>query len=442
MNPDQLHGIIFPILGNSRVMALTIVTHVFFAFIAVGSFYIALIAEYRGYKHNQPIYDRMAKGYMTFIAQMVKINGVLGVAIIVLFISLFPIFSGWLYTILFWALFGEVIFFMILMSSSIWYRQTWDKYQNRKPVHFAIGIICAIAAAMSAVLINAAQAFMLTPGKYFESKNFYDAAFNPTMFPSTLHLLIPCILNAAAAYALFAYVQSQRKPVDREYYNITGAYSARIAAWVVLLQPPAGLYYLWVVYHANRPAFQNIISGLASPFFWTMASLGSIAFILSIIYLFLGWIRGKNLFLIIAILVLAAFPFGAYNRERARKPYLIYGKMYMSQQTVSAPVVKPIETTSTTSVSTTATPGTTTEKSKPATAKSGETIISEHGCRACHTIKGQGGSFGPKLHDLNKKFDGDKEKVKKFLLSPPPAMPPFAGPTGDLDSLAEYLLKL
>lgn len=440
MNPDQLHGIIFPILGNSRIMALTITTHVFFAFIAVGSFSITLLAEYIGYKRNQPLYDRMAKGYMTFISQMVKINGVLGVAIIVLFIGLFPIFSGWLYTILFWALFGEVIFFMILMASSIWYRQTWDKYQNRKPVHFAIGIISAIGAAMSAILINAAQAFMLTPGKYFETKNFFDAVFNPTMFPSMLHLLIPCILNAAVVYALFAYIQSRRKPAEQEYYNMTGAFNARIAAWGILLQPPAGLYYLWTVYHANHPAFQNIISGIASPFFWTMAILGSIGFILSIIYLLLGWERGKILFLVLAILVLAAFPFGAYNRERARKPYLIYGQMYMSQQTVVAPELKPVETT--TSVSTTAVPGVTTEKPKPVTAKSGETIISENGCRACHKITGQGGSFGPELKELNKKFDGDQEKLKKFLLSPPPAMPSFAGSSAELDSLADYLYKL
>ncbi|MFB3895364.1 MAG: cytochrome ubiquinol oxidase subunit I [bacterium] len=443
MNPDQLHGIIFPILGNSRIMAITITVHVFFAFIAVGSFWIALLAEYRGYRLNQPIYDRMAKGYMTFISQMVKINGVLGVAIIVLLISLFPIFSGWLYTILFWALFGEVIFFMVLMISSIWYRQSWDKYQNRKPVHLAIGIGSAIAATMSAVLINAAQAFMLTPGKYFETKRLTDAVFNPTMVSSALHLLIPCILNAAAGYAIYAYILSERKPADREYYNITGAYNARIAAWGILLQPLAGLYFLWTVYQANHPAFQNIISGLASPFFWTMAALGSIAFLLSIIYLLLGWVRGKTLFLALAVLVFLAFPFGAYNRERARKPYLIYGQMYMSQQPViTIPVIKPIETTASISSTTTAAAPVITEKPKPLNTKSGKTIISEHGCQSCHVIKGQGGSFGPELKSMNKKFDGDKEKLKKFLVSPPGSMPPFSGSPEDLDSLADYLLKL
>ncbi|MDI6783811.1 MAG: hypothetical protein QME64_06930, partial [bacterium] len=138
MNPEQLTGINFPILGNSRIMALVLIIHVFFAFIAVGSFYVSLLAEYLGYKRNQPQYDRLAKGYMTFIAQMMKLNGVLGVAILVLLISLFPLFTSRLYTIFFWPLMGEVVFFMVLMASSIWYRETWEKYQNRKPQHIGI----------------------------------------------------------------------------------------------------------------------------------------------------------------------------------------------------------------------------------------------------------------------------------------------------------------
>jgi len=427
MQFEQLTGITFPILGNSRVMALVITTHVFFAFIAVGSFYVSLLAEYLGYKRNQPQFDRLAKGYMTFIAQMVKINGVLGVAILVLLISLFPIFTGWLYTIFFWPLIGEVFFFMVLMASSIWYRETWEKYANRKPAHLVIGIFCAGAATLSALIINAAQAFMLTPGKYFATKNLLDAVFNPTMVPSAFHLLIPCILNAAAVLGIYAYIQHRKKLTEQSYYNFVGAFTARITAWGILLQPPAGLFYLWVVYGANHTAFQNIISGISAPFFWTMVTLGSIGFILSIIYLIRGWERGKTVFLISAILVLFAFPFGAYNRERARKPFLVYGQMYMTQKPVVQPPIISMNTTA---------------KEIVPSSKSGKDIIQEHNCSVCHVIQGKGGTVGPELKGLNKKFNADKVQLEKFLLSPPVAMPPFDGSSADLDILVEYLLHL
>ncbi len=43
------------------------------------------------------------------------------------------------------------------------------------------------------------------------------------------------------------------------------------------------------------------------------------------------------MFVVTGLLRLIAFPFGAFNRERARKPFLIYGKMYMTQNFVAAP---------------------------------------------------------------------------------------------------------
>jgi cytochrome bd-type quinol oxidase subunit 1 len=321
---------------------------------------------------------------------------------------------------------GEVIFFMILMVSSIWYRETWEKYANRKSKHLVIGSISAGAATISALIINAAQAFMLTPGKYFETQNLFDAVFNPTMLPSSLHLLIPCILNAAAVLGIYAYIQRKRKATEQTYYDTVGAFTARITTWGILLQPLAGLYYLWTVYGANHTAFQNIIFGLSAPFFWTMVALGSITFILSILYLNFGWERGKTIFLIAAVLVLFVFPFGAYNRERARKPFLIYGRMYMTQKPViPPPILEPQN-----------------QKSEIQNQKSGTDIIQEHNCNICHTIQGKGGSVGPELKGLNKKFNGDKEKLKKFLRSPPTAMPPFDGSSADLDILIEYLMKL
>lgn len=425
---------VFPILGNSHAMALVITTHVFFAFIAIGAFIISVVSEYLGYKHTQPELDRMAKGYMTFISIMVKLNGVLGVIFIIL-LGLFPKFTEWFYTIFFWPFIVEAIFFLIIMVSSIVYRETWEKYQNRKPIHIAIGIICVVVVTIPAWINNAAWAFMLTPGKFFETNKLVHAVFNPTMIPSALHVFIPCILNAAVLLLLYAYIQRFRKPDSRPYYDFVGAFNARIAAWGILLHLPTGGFYLWSVYGAHRTIFHNIISGIASPFFWVMVGLGIIAFTLSIVYLKLGWERGRTLILIAGIMMVIAFPFGAYNREKARKPFLIYGKMYLNERFVTTGSPVAIETT-------VKIPTVPEIQSEQPIKKTGERIVQEYNCRVCHTITGRGGSVGPVLTAkvLAEKFHDDSEKIKQFLRSPPGVMPPFDGSTTELDTLATYLL--
>jgi mono/diheme cytochrome c family protein len=117
------------------------------------------------------------------------------------------------------------------------------------------------------------------------------------------------------------------------------------------------------------------------------------------------------------------------NREKARKPYLIYGAMYMTERIVAPyPVIS------------TAKP-----EQKPGKApKTGDIIIQEYNCRVCHTIQGSGGTVGPKLNakNIGNRFHGDKEKLKLFLVSPPGVMPPFDGSPEDRESLATYLLQL
>jgi mono/diheme cytochrome c family protein len=263
------------------------------------------------------------------------------------------------------------------------------------------------------------------------------------LIPSTLHMLVPALLNAAMFLVFFAYIQRLRKPDERRYYNFIGAYNARIATWGMIIQPFIGIFYLLIIYHTNRTIFQNIMTGLAAPYFWSMVGLCITALILSIIYLKLGWERGRTLIVIAGLLMIIAFPLGGYNREKARKPFLIYGVMYMNERVVATgpagtfavqtsaiiptgPMIKP-------------------EEPRPISAeKSGAMIIQEYHCRVCHTIQGRGGSVGPHLVAklIEKKFHGDRDKVKQFLRSPPGVMPPFDGSATELDSLATYLLQL
>ena len=434
-----MQQIIFPLTGNSLIMALVILVHVFFAFVATGGLVLAFASEWIGYRKNSAFHDRFALGYATFLSSMMKLNGVLGVTIVVLLIGLFPVFTARLYNIFFWPLMLEAAIFMVLMASSIAYRLTW-KTAKSKGLHIAIGGLAAAAAIAAALVINAAWSFMLTPGTYFSDPGLIKAVFNPAMPASSIHLVLPCILNAAMFAYIYAFLKLRKAgAADAPYYSWLADYSGTIFAVGILLQPLSGLSFLFTLKAVNAAIFTNIVSGGIAKFFWTMAGLATVAVTASLIYL-LSRKKQRAVLLVGGLAALTGFSFGGYTRERARKPFLIYGHMYMTgalvaaaQPAEAAPAVKtePVKTA----------PVKPAAKAAPVKAAvplmTREQGLEKYGCLVCHSYKGEGGTFGPALdqHILHH----SKEELKKYLTSPPENMPPFEGTEKELDDLVNAL---
>jgi cytochrome bd-type quinol oxidase subunit 1 len=172
----------FPLTGNSIIMAIVILIHVFLAFVAVGGSTLAVFSEWRGRKKNDNDYITFARRVTKFLADMMKINGVLGVAIIILLIGLWGGFAKLLYSVAFWPFIIEGLFFLILMIFSITYNSTWDKVSSG--THLFFGGVTAFAAIATAFLINGIWAFMMTPGDWLTTNNRWDAFFNPILWES------------------------------------------------------------------------------------------------------------------------------------------------------------------------------------------------------------------------------------------------------------------
>lgn len=403
----------FPWLGNSLIMAIVILVHVFFAFVAVGGLVLAVASEWIGARRPSPFHDRFAEGMVAFLSDMMKLGGVLGVTIVVLLIGLFPEFAKELYHIFFWPFVLEAALFFTMLGATIWYRNAWRR-AGPKGGHIAIGAVAAGAAVCSALVINAAHAFMLTPGRYFETKALLDAVLNPSMLVSSTHLLIPCIINAAAFALLYAEWKARRaEGEERRYVDWMRGYAGKIFAGAILLQPLSGLSFLFTVRSANEAVYGSIVGGSVARFFWPMVGLGVVAVGSSLIY-WLSRCRARRVLVAGSLAALIAFSFGGYTRERARKPYLIYGHMTMSDA-VAAPKGAEV---------------------KPSTPKA---ALAARGCLACHRFQGEGGTFGPAL-DAHLKHHS-KEELKKFLRNPPPTMPPFAGTDGELDAFVDLIGK-
>ncbi|MDD5210027.1 MAG: cytochrome ubiquinol oxidase subunit I [Elusimicrobiales bacterium] len=430
----------FPFLGNSLVMALVIVVHVFFAFVAVGGTCLAFVSEWIGYKKNSAFHDRFARGYIKFLSDMMKLNGVLGVTFVVLLIGLFPEFATRLYNIFFWPLVLEAAIFMVMMASTAAYGNTWETMSN-KGGHILIGAVAAASGVSAGLVINAAWSFMLTPGTYFQDPRLMNAVFNPSFLASSTHVILPCIINSAMFGYIYAF-SKQRKAAaaDAAYYSWMLDYCGTIFAFGILLQPLSGLSYLFTLKAVNVLIFDTIVKGVIAKFFWTMASLATVAVSCSAVYL-LSNKKKRTVLLVGGIAVLTAFSFGAYTRERARKPFVIYGNMYMTGALVAAP--KP-------AVETPPAPAAAPAKTAPAksAAKTAaltpaaarhitEEALEAHGCLACHSYYGDGGTFGPAL-DVHLPHH-TKDDLKRLLRKPAETMPPFDGTDAELDEFVNRL---
>ena len=410
----------FPLTGNTIIMAIVILIHVFFAFFAVGGATLAVVSEWIGRRKNNDDYIALARKTTKFLADMMKINGVLGVAIVVLTLGLWGSFAKLLYSVMFWPFVTEGLFFLILMVFSISYNNSWDKV--KQGTHLFLGAVTAFAAIMTAFLINSVWAFMMTPGEWIITQNRWDAFLNPILWESFLHMIIPCFLNGALFVFLWSYWKLKRSDRDLEFYERTNKLTAGIAGVLVFLQPLSGLSFLFKVKSATgslaEPSpWQQIWSGLARPYFHAMITLAGIAVVFAILYWLLGHDKGRKFLVGTAISLFVAFFMGAYTREKARKPYLVWGTMYMNQKFVgekSASVASELET-------------------------SGEDIYEDWECGACHTMRGTGGNVGPELVDLHMSYKLDE--LEAFLKEPPGDMPPFEGSEDELRALAEYLLK-
>ncbi|OIO01654.1 MAG: hypothetical protein AUJ51_08065 [Elusimicrobia bacterium CG1_02_56_21] len=439
----------FPFLGNSLVMALVIVTHVFFAFVAVGGVFLAFTGEWIGYRKNSAFHDRFAKGYINFLSDMMKINGVLGVTFVVLLIGLFPEFTSKLYNIFFWPLFLEAVLFLVMMASTALYGGTWDN--PNKGRHIFIGGVAAASGIAAALVINAAWSFMLTPGTYFQDPRLMNAVFNPSFAASSTHVLLPCLINSAMFGYIYAFIKLRKAPAaDAGYYSWMLDYCGTIFAVAILLQPLSGLSYLFTLKYINLAVFDSIVKGPVAKFFWPMASLATIAVACSAVYLLSRKTKRKVL-LAGGLAALTAFSFGAYTRERARKPYLIYGHMYMTGALVAAPKKAGIAAAETKAAAEVKTPAKQAPKPEPvktAAAKSApvkpsaskhdvEVELEARGCLVCHTYNGEGGTFGPNLEKPLQLHT--KEELKNILRNPAATMPPFDGTDKELADFVDAL---
>jgi cytochrome c553 len=207
------------------------------------------------------------------------------------------------------------------MAAALLYVGTWDRVSRK--THLTIGWIYFVAAYLSLVVINGIVTFMLTPGRWLETRAFWDGFFNPTYWPS-LVLRTGIALMLAGAYGWLVAV---RLPGNGERAGLV----RYLAGWGIAGVAVAGAGVAW--WGANIPAEAGALIFPADGLLRATHLLGLIALgLLAVLLVVVGFLAPRAFGVAAGILavVLSGTYFGAHERVRegSRKPFIIHGYMY------------------------------------------------------------------------------------------------------------------
>ena len=431
-----------PVLGRSGLIALIALVHIpFFVNFVISAPVIAVISEWMGRKTGNHYFDRFSKHLSTMALVTVAVGAFGGIGLVVSNLGLFPKFFTMGVSIFFWPLVLEIFAFTLEAVGIAVYRYTWDKHKHTNG-HLAIGLVGAFGAWLSGLIINGLASFMLTPGKWAETQSILDAWFNPTSLASFTHRAMAAFSITGffmIIYALWKHARSKSED-DQQYAKWSLKYASKYAFVATALQVFPGLWYLTQIEVGTRfaaPEGSVVPKLLAGPltFFWVGGLLMAAVAVFLVYFLGInnpkaGLSKWGKLGLIVSVLlILATTSFMGFTRERARKPYLVYGVVYGNQ--MMAQMLPGFMTGESNQ------PVATVPEEPDAT--TGKTIFESGTCKACHSINGEGGAVKA-LDGVGSRYD--MVGLKNLLETPPAGMPPFTGTENEIEHLVAYLESL
>lgn len=422
-----------PVLGGGMVIAIIAIVHVVIAHFAVGAGLFVAVTETMAIRQNKPLLIRFLKDFSWFLILISFVLGALtGVGIWFSISLVSPEATSALIHQYVWGWATEWVFFLVEIVAGYIYYYTWDRLEPKK--HLIIGWIYAVAAFMSLVIINGILTFMLTPGDWLQTRDFWDGFFNPTYWPSLVLRTISAFSLAAIFVAIAANTAKGYTREERHEIITQGA------LWLVpmALMIPVSIWYFALVPPEARELIQGRAIAMTLFFLFGLATSTLIGF-----YAYFGLILRKryiNLETAILIGMIAFIATGAmeFVREGIRKPFVIREYLYsngfmvedrerLDQQGVlpSAPWVAVALSGSESTIDT-------------LDASLRGKAIYRAQCYRCHTLDGVNGII-PLIKgwpEPSIRHSLENLHIEQYF------MPPFMGPEEDLNAITQYLLHL
>ena len=311
-----------PSIGGGLLIAIIAIAHVVIAHLAVGGGLFLVLTERRAVRTGDSNLLAYVKKHTWFFLLLTMVfGGVSGVGIWFIISLVNPAAtSALIHTFVFgWAI--EWVFFIAEIVALLIYYSRFDKMSAKN--HMILGWLYFIFAWLSLFIINGILGFMLTPGKWVETGNFWHGFFNPSFLPALIFRTCIALIFAGVfglVTAAFLKDSDLRIKVFR--------YCAKWMYIPVAILALTGFYYSTVI---SDEAFMNLFhfNRASSPFITTLIVSSFLMFGLGLF----TFIRLPQLAQKIGAFLLVAIAFAwmsgfEYLREIARKPYVLYENMY------------------------------------------------------------------------------------------------------------------
>ncbi len=420
-----------PLFGGGFLIAVIAVIHVFIAHIAVGGGLFLVLTERKGLKENsRAILDYVKKHTRFFLLMSLVLGGLTGVAIWFIIALVSPAATSTLIHEFVFAWAMEWVFFLCEIVALLIYYYKFDTMNSRD--HQRIGWLYFIFAWLSLFAVNGIVGFMLTPGDWIETRDFWDGIFNPSFWPS-LVFRTSMALTLAGLFAFFTAARIRKAgPEDEDVRNRMIRYACLWAAIPVVLLAASGWWYLSVLPEPARAMIEGgspEIPLYRDAFLWLTPII--ILAVLGVTYLTPKWaIKPKTYgLLILGLLYIGAFEF---TREAARRPYVIHNYMYSTSIRITA-----AEAINESGMLATAKWVRNKKLTSENTLDAGRELFNLQ-CMACHSVG------GPLLNILPLSEDFDEEGLADHMLDHGDTsdyMPPFMGTDEERAALAAYIMR-
>ncbi len=337
---------IWEVPASGLFIAVIAVVHVFISHFAVGGGLFLVWYETRARRESDGALLAYVRLHSRFFLLLTLVLGALtGVGIWFTIGLVQPQATSTLIQFFVWGWASEWTFFVIEIAAAMVYYYGWDRLSAR--AHLTVGWIYFIAAWMSLFIINGILTFMLTPGRWIQSRDLLDAFFNPTFWPSLVTRTLICV-GLAGLYALLTASFLHNRETRLKIIKAAGLY------WLVpagVLLPISFIWYLSAAAGAAVPVadvlgsagpslFDVVSSSLFGaptsgyPYAVTAVFLGTLAFIvIALCSLLLGLVPSlARPTIVMPLFLLGLVAFGGFEwiREDLRKPYVIGHYMFVN----------------------------------------------------------------------------------------------------------------
>jgi mono/diheme cytochrome c family protein len=307
--------------GAGLLIAIVSILHVFVSHFAVGGGLFLVLTERKALRQNDTgVLSWLRTHTRFFVLVTVVFGAISGVGIWFTIGLIHPSATSALIHAYVWGWAIEWVFFFVEITAALLYLYGWDKLAPR--LHLWYGWIYFLAAFASLVIINGIITFMLTPGKWVRTHEFWTGFFNPTYFPS-LAVRTAIALALAGIYALVT--ASRLGDLSLK---------ARLVKWsVTWILPPLAVMpaLVWWYIRCIPPELWNSARGAmptASNAALATGAFAIVTFVLVLLTL-IGPARLRIAYSL-TIMLSALGTMGAFEfvREAVRKPFIIANYLY------------------------------------------------------------------------------------------------------------------